>query len=204
MGAGPEETGVCQGPFPDANSGTCYWNGVNDSAVPPITGAGELFPSIFQVLFQKNIPNTAAVYRYENITKIVESYVPQYLVSTDANVASQVSNLLKQSSPPAYVFAQFWDVQSAAVNSSYDGPSYLAAIAQVDSYIGQIYNSKSPLLFLHFLSLLLPLLPFPSILPSSPPFPFPLPSPLPPPPLPFPSILPSSSFPPPLPLYPPI
>jgi len=141
MGAGPEETGVCQGPFPDANSGTCYWNGVNDSAVPPITGPGKLFPSIFEILFQHNIQNTAAVFRYANITKVLESYVPQYLVSTDANVATQVSNLLKQSTPPAYIFAQFWDVQSAAVNSSYDGAAYLAAIAQVDTYIAQIYNN---------------------------------------------------------------
>jgi len=141
MGSGPEETGVCQGPFPDANS--CEWNGVDDSLVPPITGPGALFPSIYQILDDHSINNTAAVYRFQNISKLIgPTTVKQYLETTDSGVASQTISLLSQSSTsPKYSFTQFWDVQLAGTTHGYQSPEYLAAITKVDALLGNIVQA---------------------------------------------------------------
>ena len=142
MGSGPEETGVCQGPFPDANSNSCEWNGVDDSLVPPISGEGALFPSIFQVLADKGL-STSAVYRYQNISKLIApNNVSQSFVPTDMEVVNTVISQLQQSNPPTYILAQLMNLLSIGETHGYDSPEYIVEISKEDILIGEIVSSK--------------------------------------------------------------
>ena len=140
MGAGPEETGVCSG-----NIGqSCTWDSVSTASLPPITGAGTLFPSVFDVLNNTNTPNslrTGAFFNYQDIMNLLNptQITEIYQNSSDASIASQVANFLK--SEPNYVFVQFDELRQAGEQHGYNSTQYYSAAITADQNLAIIVDN---------------------------------------------------------------
>jgi len=139
MGAGSEETGVCSG-----NMGQpCSWVPPPASeSLPPSSGAGKLFPSIFAVLngtTLANTENTGIFYNYANISQLIDaSQISKvYQNSSDSSVAQAaadyfVNNIVN------FAFIQFDEVRQAGANHGYNSSQYLTAVAQADIDLGVV------------------------------------------------------------------
>lgn len=144
MGAGPEETGICSG-----NMGQpCQWQPPPASAaLPPISGAGSLFPSIYSVLQASNLPNTSetgAFYNYANITELLDpsqiSTIYQNSTS-DTAVAQAAANYFKSGIVPNFVFIQFDEVRQSGEKNGYNSSQYLTAVSQADANLGIVLEN---------------------------------------------------------------
>merc|ERR1712137_415053 len=141
MGAGSEETGICSG-----NMGQpCQWQPPPAQAsLPPTSGAGSLFPSIFSVLNSTSVPNTGisgAFYNYQNISElIISSQVSKnYQNSSDAAVSQAAADFM--SNGVNFLFVQLDEVRQPGEKYGYNSSQYLSTVQQTDGYIGTIVES---------------------------------------------------------------
>ncbi|KAF4692344.1 hypothetical protein FOZ60_013702 [Perkinsus olseni] len=116
-----------------------------DDRVPPVSGPGQLPPTIFSVAkkYNKDI-RTASVYSWEWLDKLVdEKSLDHHFMSNDddGKTADDLIEQLNSDNPPHLAFIQLSEVDNAGHTFSWGSDEYYAALKHMEEIIVNIVGT---------------------------------------------------------------